>query len=1280
MFKKGFKEMLLYNIKYLMSYNKIMPSKTAKRKEINLNVKATKQLRPQLLDYLDSVSKKIHGKSYSTIRNIFINSNKTKLIKTYEDLKKQVEQYTPASQKISMRTIKPLPQKDYLINVVFYSDTGFSGGKKGAQKKWKDLYVMFPKEPHRQLHVKAPKVFPVHLTKQVIRSDSKKQLRFFRAGITIFLTDDEFKDLYDKKGHYITAFKIFTVDSIDTSKSQHKPLEKKLKSGEKVSINNKYIETTVDTSFDTFVEAIAKKNHVRNECWINTLVDVYGDTLMSNRKREVVNREKILEIIGKTEESIKEGISVKDVQPFFEKYRLQLRVFDEYMRLLFKYDHDSPSHHHKVLYCMVKGDHVYTLNNNLKELQQKAGEDKMIVKASDNYFIKEEQPLTVFKMIDGVDDIVQIIREYDYEEVEVRLIHRHNNLTDLVYSLMNTGIKEYEPTIKYDAGHLTRLELTLNKIRFTIESQQLVKDSLDGDISVETEGIYNKMNQAMVTFNRSLIKPAWKSHYSKTDLEVLDEYRTTVPIGRLTLMKDVESMIEIDISKAFTSAFLKISEVPVFNEFDYFRPYDNQPIKNYCLYIVKASKPSLFFNKTHNIVYGMFLNGFLSEVEILAFKAPSFMKEINTQDIIETLWKIEISPDPEEDKAIKKLIANVNFGLLEKSTNKAQLSNIYETLDEAKLHQEQYGGRISILSKFTEAFEIDDHDVGTDNPPLTSVWKEEEKRYYILNRSDKAQLKNGFRYIKELLLQHHNFKMFSDYSTLRGHGIEVFSVKSDALTIRKEDLDKARSLITFSLGIGGWRVSKEDEINFPLEGFRQIKNEEVTIEVPSFERVHIKDEYDTDELCRVFEKYKRVVVRGSMPGCGKSYACEKMKERGHKVLFVCPTNKLVQKYGCEGITMNRFFSMGVDQDTVMSKFDSSDYDVIVFDEVYLSCIKKLTKIKQYCDSHPEKIIIATGDTKQLEPIEKLSNQIDYDEYADHCVNAIFNYEIFLEIPKRVKSDEDKLKLKQLKEDIFNEEIPLMQTITKYFRFTKDKTRSNKNIAYLNKTCASVAKEIRGKLNKTGEYEVGEKLICRNWFKVNKDSFNVNFEYEIVGVDNNNITITDISTKINYVLNINKIRTNFIFSYCGTCHSYQGSSLKESMTIFDYKYHFVDRKWLWTAITRATDLNNVWFYDYSEKPLNTKMFNSYFHKKVEGYRAQDRRANRTISENYVTAEWLQNCINKPCRECGCTLEIEFDSGFATSNITAQRLDNSKDHNLDNVVPMCVRCNCALSNKF
>ncbi len=42
-------------------------------------------------------------------------------------------------------------------------------------------------------------------------------------------------------------------------------------------------------------------------------------------------------------------------------------------------------------------------------------------------------------------------------------------------------------------------------------------------------------------------------------------------------------------------------------------------------------------------------------------------------------------------------------------------------------------------------------------------------------------------------------------------------------------------------------------------------------------------------------------------GCGKSFARKAMEKRGHKVLFVCPTNKLAQNRRQNGVALNQFF-------------------------------------------------------------------------------------------------------------------------------------------------------------------------------------------------------------------------------------------------------------------------------------------------------------------------------------------------------------------------------------
>ncbi|MFM7980639.1 MAG: hypothetical protein ACKPKO_15100, partial [Candidatus Fonsibacter sp.] len=98
-------------------------------------------------------------------------------------------------------------------------------------------------------------------------------------------------------------------------------------------------------------------------------------------------------------------------------------------------------------------------------------------------------------------------------------------------------------------------------------------------------------------------------------------------------------------------------------------------------------------------------------------------------------------------------------------------------------------------------------------------------------------------------------------------------------------------------------------------------------------------------------------------------------------------------------------------------FDDSDYDVIVFDEIYFADIHMLSRIKKYSETNLDKIIIATGDTNQLETVSELSNTISYAEYADHCIDTMFSNSIFLTINKRLTTDEDRETLRQFKLDI-----------------------------------------------------------------------------------------------------------------------------------------------------------------------------------------------------------------------------------------------------------------------
>ena len=141
--------------------------------------------------------------------------------------------------------------------------------------------------------------------------------------------------------------------------------------------------------------------------------------------------------------------------------------------------------------------------------------------------------------------------------------------------------------------------------------------------------------------------------------------------------------------------------------------------------------------------------------------------------------------------------------------------------------------------------------------------------------------------------------------------------------------------------------------------------------------------------------------------------------------------------------------------------------------------------------------------------------------------------------------------------------------------TQEHTTSNKAIAYKNDTCSNVSKQKRKQLGKQKEYEVGERLICREYFKLNKeDTMYVNYEYEITDVKEKTLILQDIAGDKKFEVKIADVRRRFIFNYCSTCHSSQGQSIDEAITIYDWKFAFISREWLWTAVTRATSLDNV----------------------------------------------------------------------------------------------------------
>ena len=408
------------------------------------------------------------------------------------------------------------------------------------------------------------------------------------------------------------------------------------------------------------------------------------------------------------------------------------------------------------------------------------------------------------------------------------------------------------------------------------------------------------------------------------------------------------------------------------------------------------------------------------------------------------------------------------------------------------------------------------------------------------------------------------------------------------------------------------------------------------------------------------------------------------------VLFVVPTNRQLQEIqdkGIEATTYNKFFSIAVHEDVgeKLPIYDYSPYDVIVFDEIYMLNFYTLNKVWQFMENNTHIIRIATGDVKQLEGVETMTNCQDPATYIDNCIDTMFKYNIFLKICKRVgaKDSVEGERNRKILNDMYNDwwenNIPRKEFILKYSYLTDDIMASEHNIAYTNMRCENVANEIRDRLNISEKYVVGDILVSRTWIR--QPRVNINLRYRITKIEDDElgkqITLQNIARQEDeFMLFEPIVDKNFIYPYCATCHSSQGSSVKESITIHEWDLPITSREWIWTALTRCVDFRKVKFYcnpDF-DKQMDKNMIMRYFKNKVENYKIQDRRAKREITEEeYISAEWCLSQFQSRCQKCNTSFNFETKKGKLCSNFTCQRLDNSIAHHIDNSTSFCVYCN-------
>lgn len=1137
---------------------------------------------------------------------------------------------------------------------------------------------------------------------------------------------------------------------------------------------SKYIDNYFNDKAEKFSELIKPGerdiHNEKNQCMINCILNQYEEYFKN--KNTKMDRTKILEIIDKKELIYKSEtpLSINDIKPFFEKYKIGYIFLDCDETVICHYKGRGNA---ALFVCIIKNYHCYLVNNSCKknsishilsyqEKQEIEGDiyeenynisdkfnTKMFEKNDEkiqHYMIKENDDIIpIIKNI--VKDNQKIIKSNKEEKKQIYIIHHKDDLTKLAIDMKNLN---YEPKISINKSKcICSISFSVNitknyKINILIKTQQLNTNEIEiNDVIINEEEIYNKYyEQNKIISSKILIKENL-SYYNPDDEIIESQYKITAVNCYFEEPRHGLKTFEFDKNKCYMSLLMKIKKIPVFGQFDKFEEYkNNEPIEDLNYYVIKMIKKRtstlILMNNTYTRLYGFLLKNIpTGDYKIIYVKKPSNIIEVFFEKYINDLLQSKITDDKKKDMEYKKFIVNSITGMLEKKRNTKNEAILFTTAQEATEYEKRRGGVIRELIDYKKLnlfredsdSEDDDEDQEYINIKIDEDEELKLKKYngYLWCKEHTNELKNGFKYIKELIYDLNKLEVNNNYNKMINNNIEVIALKTDALYVYEKDVNKIQSLFKITEKIGDYKIT-EKEINLNFIS-KLDKNDNELITLKNVKRtIYEEDENDNVDMAQYITN--NTIIHGERGGCGKSYTTLMYcKNNNKKLLMIMPYNTQCLKFkreminkGIQGdaITIDKLFGLIVNNEDEYKNYNVNEYDVICFDEIYSNDFNKINKIYEFINKHLDKIIIASGDVNQLEFIGAKPNNIkDVNDYfKNNVIRYIFKNEVYLKKNWRIDNEEDKKTIKLIMKDI-NDGMDIIDVIKKYNFKTVSKYEditTRRNIGYYTRTNQKIGEILHKKFKEGKErYYKGLSLICRKdingimsdkleekigskeykiknikesgliivdelEMKIKTDKFKVNNEYLIVDIDNENVILRNCINNQDLII-LKEYLVNFNFKYTSTAHQNQGDEIDEEYTILDCTCPYISKKWINVCIGRCKRLKDITFFIEDDKINNVNKerckFN-YLTEKIKGYKQQDKKAERIEKQNedYVDVEFIRQLMrecNNKCDICNVNYYFTINDGIMNSNLTVQRHNNKKPHIKTNCSLLCLNCN-------
>jgi hypothetical protein len=344
-------------------------------------------------------------------------------------------------------------------------------------------------------------------------------------------------------------------------------------------------------------------NGLKNSCLYNI---IYNATVESFSKRfENYNHEFFQRHILKSDTYKTENIGLsisKTVECICKKYNVAFSAITKDKKQVCKYVpekaraiKDLP----RSINIMVEGKHAYPINNNILEFAHKeftdvTEEQEEISEDRDEYitmsFVKDDQKIRI-EFAKTVEDVMKlIVQAADSETTEKVRISTFSSLENLSIKLKYD--LNYTPKITYDSSCTM---ITSVSVFFSDKKQMITISKPDIDPVNKNENNefvdnveeLRKYEDAKEKLYDEIFKIKYSSYYG--DQEDIDKEQLYPIAPVIDQWEKFEFANGLDYNKYYAHIISEMTQIPVFEVFDNWQPYDGSKIEKHNMYLIKLN-------------------------------------------------------------------------------------------------------------------------------------------------------------------------------------------------------------------------------------------------------------------------------------------------------------------------------------------------------------------------------------------------------------------------------------------------------------------------------------------------------------------------------------------------------------------------------------------------------------------------------------------------------------------------------------------------------------------